>query len=298
MKTTCAKKRAPGGIDGRLDLKGLQTLLHRLIVAPEGVEEGLAAGNELLPHGLAGIINGDDRLSPGERLAIYANAYFYRLLDVFKEEFPATLSVVGDVSFHNLITSYLNEFPPVEPSILHAGRCLPDYIRAHPFSERWPYLADLARLERADLEIFHARTAPALNVATLRGVLPDDWPKLILQMHPAARILDLKWRVDTVLRAVEKNEAPIEPVPGQTRVLVWRRGSQTHYRALERVEGAALTLTRDGASFATICEAVAMEADPGENTEKLINALVVRWLDDGVLTYPSPGSAPPGDAAS
>jgi len=298
MKTTSAKKRAPGGIDGSLDLKGLQTLLYRLIVAPEGVEEGLAAGNELLPHGRAAIISGDDRLSPGERLAIYANAYFYRLLDVFKEEFPATLSVVGDVSFHNLITSYLNEVPPAEPSILHAGSRLPDYIRAHPFSERWPYLADLARLERTNLEIFHAPTAPALNAATMRGVLPEDWPKLILQMHPAARILDLKWRVDTLLRAVEKNETSIEPVPGQIRVLVWRLGSQTHYRELDSVEGAALSLTRDGASFAAICEAVALEADPGENTEKLINALVVRWLDDGVLTYPGPGSASPGDATS
>jgi hypothetical protein len=33
--------------------------------------------------------------------------YFYRLLDAIKEDFPATLKILGDFEFHNLITGYL-----------------------------------------------------------------------------------------------------------------------------------------------------------------------------------------------
>src|SRR5271168_2786264 len=109
------------------DLQRLQTLLYRLIVAPEGVDQGLAM--EAPPGGIEAIFSGDNRLSSRDRLEIYANAYFYRLLDVLKEEFPATRVVIGEANFHNLVTGYLVGYPPTQPSILYAGRNLPDFIR-------------------------------------------------------------------------------------------------------------------------------------------------------------------------
>ena len=66
-----------------------------------------------------------------ERLEIYANAYFYRILDCLKEDFPATLATLGADNFHNLVTGYLIEYPPTEPSISYAGRHLAEFLR-HP----------------------------------------------------------------------------------------------------------------------------------------------------------------------
>ena len=45
--------------------------------------------------------------------------------DVFKEEFPATLALLGEVNFHNLITGYLVDYPPTEPcrSFTPAATC-------------------------------------------------------------------------------------------------------------------------------------------------------------------------------
>src|ERR1700730_3510359 len=64
-----------------IDLKQLQSLLYRLITAPSGVAEGLAAERELGAGGLDAIVLGDDRLSSEARVDIYANMYFYRILD-------------------------------------------------------------------------------------------------------------------------------------------------------------------------------------------------------------------------
>ena len=47
--------------------------------------------------------------------------YFYRILDVLKEDFPATLAVLGADNFHNLVTGYLIEYPPQHFSISYAG---------------------------------------------------------------------------------------------------------------------------------------------------------------------------------
>src|SRR5438067_2528634 len=111
-------------------LADLQTLLYRLITAPIGVEEAAASEPMLQSSGLDALISGNKRLSAGERLSIYANGYFYRLHDIFKEDFQCIYTILGDVNFHNLITGYLIEYPPSQPSVFHAGAHLPHYLRS------------------------------------------------------------------------------------------------------------------------------------------------------------------------
>jgi len=277
-----------------LDLKDLQALLYRLITAPEGVAAGFAAERSPGPQtldDLERLIESDDRLSAGQRLEIYANAYFYRILECLKEDFPATLTTLGDDNFHNLITGYLIEYPPTEPSISYAGRYLGEFLRDHPFIEQWPFLADLARLERTLIEVFHAADAKPLDAATMRSVAPEDWPGFGMRTHPALAIVDCCWRVDEFLRAMETAEAgadgsPQAPARSPVSVLVWRKSSQVHYRALEHPERAALDVARAGTKFSAICEAIA--ADIGETDDDggqvvLVSRLLARWLDDGVF---------------
>jgi len=285
-------------MDGALDLKNLQAVLYRLITAPEGVDNGLATDKTLPPGGLDAIIVGDDRLSARERVEIYANAYFYRLLDVFKEDFPATLAVIGETNFHNLVTGYLIDHPPTEPEIQHAGRHLPDFIRTHPLNERWPFIADLAHLERAMIEVFHAPDAESLDADMMRMVAPEDWAAIRLRTHPSLRILELGWRADMVRWAVESGEPWKEPERSAVLILVWRCGSQVNYRELERGECAALALAQSGATFAAMCDAIVAEAgDEDEGGPALISGLLDRWLGDGVLVRGNSWPAPP-DAAS
>ena len=99
--------------------------------------------------GLARVIAGDDRLSAEERVNIYANMYFYRILEVLEEDFPATRAVLGPERFHNLVTGYLIEYPPAHFSISYAGNHLADFLGDHPLREEFPFLENLARLERA-----------------------------------------------------------------------------------------------------------------------------------------------------
>src|SRR5438046_1982297 len=104
-----------------LQLKNLEQLIYRLITAASGVAEGIAVERHLPAGGLANVIVGDDRLSAEQHLDIYADMYFYRLLEVLKEDYPATAAVLDEANFHNVITGYLLEYPPTEPSALWAG---------------------------------------------------------------------------------------------------------------------------------------------------------------------------------
>jgi hypothetical protein len=156
--------------------------------------------------------------------------------------------------------------------------------------ERLPFVGDLARLERTLIEVFHAADAEPLNAEAMRNVAPEDWPALAMRTHPALAIVDCDWRVDDLLREVEAARGESDhfargPAHEAVSLLVWRRNSQVHYRAMERAERTALELASAGASFAAICESIATTC--GEHDQitpvELINRLLARWLDEGLL---------------
>jgi hypothetical protein len=267
-------------------LADLQRLLRRLITAPEGVADGLARERSLEAGGLDRIINGDDRLSAIERLDIYANMYFYRLLDVLREDFPATLALLGDDAFHNLVTGYLLEYPPTEPSVQHGGRYLANYLRDHPLARAKPWLADLAALERAQLEVFHAADTAPLDAAAMKKIAPERWPRLKLRLVAATQILVLDWNVAKVLDAIAAGSKSGRPEHRKLSVLVFRRGFEVEHRTLNADEARALTAAANGAPFARICELAAGKAR-GARATRLINSMLERWLGDGLMALDS-----------
>jgi hypothetical protein len=266
-----------------IQLKNLQNLLYRLITAPSGVAEGLAAEHDLRAGGLDTIVLGDDRLSSEARVDIYANMYFYRILDALKEDFPATLAVLGDENFHNLVTGYLLEYPPTDPSITNSGSHLADYLRDHPMREGAPFIADLAKLERATVEVFLGPDAPTLDSDALRAVAVEDWPTMKLKRHPSTQILALDWQVSDLLHAVEDHRPWNPPKQGATKVLVWRSNAQVFHRDLDPAEANALEAAAHSATFAEICDIVAATLGNQDPVAKM-NQFLSRWLSDNLLT--------------
>ena len=265
-----------------IDLKELQSLLYRLITAVSGVAEGLAAEHDLGAGGLDAIVLGDDRLSSEARVDIYANMYFYRILDSLKEDFPATLAVLGDENFNNLVTGYLLEHPPTDPSITQSGSHLANYLRDHRMREDAPFIADLAKLERATVEVFLGPNAPTLDPDALRAVAVEDWPAMKLTLHPSAQILALDWQVSGLLRAVEDHRPWNPAEQGAIKVLVWRANARVFHRDLDPTEANALGAAAHSATFAEICDIVATTAADQDPVARM-NQLLSRWLSNSLL---------------
>ena len=148
--------------------------------------------------------------------------------------------------------------------------------------ESAPFIADLAKLERAVVEVFLGPDAATLEPDSLRATAPEDWPALKLRIHPSAQILALDWRVSELLRAVEEDR-PWKPADrGPIKVLVWRH-ARVFYRDLDRAEADALDAASRGVTFAEICEVVAANADI-EDPVATMNQILARWLSDNLVT--------------
>lgn len=93
-----------------------QARFHRLVTAPETVAKTLASAG-LAARDIDAWVQGDANLTATDRLDIYANMYFFRLLDVLRTDYPRLLANVGDDTFHDLVTDYLALHPPTRPSV-------------------------------------------------------------------------------------------------------------------------------------------------------------------------------------
>jgi len=257
-----------------------------LITAPEGVARALAEGDRdglPLRHDLQRTVRGDAPLGPAERVDIYANMYFFRLLDVLKEDYPGLLFAIGEVAFHNLVTDYLLAHPPSHPSLRYAGRNLPDFLRAHDLLRSHPYAHDLARFEWALLDSFDAPDADRLGRSDLIAVEPDRWGELCFLAHPSVRLLALDWPVQLIRAAAESGEDFGKLEQRYTNVLVWRRDLVVHHRGLDLSQAELLRLLMQGETLARVCADVSDTFSETEAASHLA-ALLGAWVEMGLFS--------------
>jgi hypothetical protein len=262
-------------------LRETEELFWQLIRAPEGVAAGLRQ-IDMKPDELGRVVASDARLDAVQRLDIYANMYFWRLLDILRGDFSAVVAAVGDDAFHNLVTDYLLACPSAHPSVRNVGARLADFVATQPLGAERPWLAELARLERARIELFDGPDAEPLTLDELRARAPEEFVTLPLPLVPSQLFLDVEHAVDDVWRAAE-DERPIEPpAAGARTLLVWRQDVTVYHRALEPLERAALLRARDGAPFGVVCDLVAESLSVDEAGPAAFQ-LLARWVGDGII---------------
>jgi hypothetical protein len=269
-------------------LDATQRRLWHLLTAPEGVGAALRESGDAEGRSLGGFIVSDARLAATARLEVYANAYFARLFGVLKDDFGALAAALGEAGMNDAVTAYLLACPPRHASIRHAGDRLAEFLAGHPaalpFRRRWPFCADLARLETALGDAFDAADAPRLSREALAALSPEEWPALVLRLQPCVRVLRLAWPVLPLREAFERDAAlPAPPgSPVANAVLVWRRDERVRWRELEPLEAELLEATRVGASFESHCAAAAREHGEAAAPAQAA-ALLAGWVEGGLL---------------
>jgi hypothetical protein len=267
-------------------LPDIQRLLWRLITAPEGVGDTLAAADargDDARVALARTVRDHGALSAVQRLDVYANMYFFRLLDVLADDYPAVRAVVGPTGFHNLVTDYLLAHPPAHFSVRYAGQYLPEFVVGQRIAAEYPYLHDLATLERSIIDAFDAPDAPTLAPADLAAVPPTQWSSLRLRVHPSVRLHRLDWPVHLVREQVDRGEDPSRITATDTALFVWRHDLQVRQCAVSAGEWQALDVLRQGGDFASACAAAAGELGDGATAAAVAQALA-DWLAAGMLS--------------
>jgi hypothetical protein len=223
------------------------------------------------------------QLSAKERVDIYAEMYFARLLEVLEGDFPKVAALLDCERFHDVVSAYLALHPSTSPSLRHLGQHFPAFLRDREFSTDFPFLSDLALLEWARLDVFDAPDAEPLRIEQLQHLTPDAWPTLRFYIIPAFRIVQSSWPVHEFWKNMEeKNVIPTNLSPRETVLRVWRRDFLVYHTAMDPIEQAALTAVGAGDPFASVCATLAASLSE-EEAASAIGSLLLRWIEDGIL---------------
>ena len=141
------------------------------------------------------LVEGRGRLGSPERLGVYAEMYWARLLDVLRDDFPRVAAVLGGDRFTALAGTYLERHPSTHPSVRWVGAHFADFLSQRGPVDEQPFLADLARLEWTRLAVFDAVDAVPLRLEALWVIPPSTWPRLTFRPVPALRVLRCAWPV-------------------------------------------------------------------------------------------------------
>ncbi len=139
------------------------------------------------PAGLQ-VWNGSD---PARRFAVYRNNVVVSLTQALADTFPVVKQLVGDDFFAAMTGVYLREQAPRSPVLAHWGDGFADWLAGFAPARALPYLADMARLERARVAAWQAADASPLPEPALRERLADaaTLPLARLVLHPSCRVL-------------------------------------------------------------------------------------------------------------
>jgi len=269
---------------GAQRLADAQRAIARLVRAPEGVRAALAEAGDPECESLAELVRGDERLSAAMRLEVYAAAYFHRIREALESEYAALTGAIGAAAMNDLVASYLLVHPSRDPSLRWAGARVPEFLASHeaaePFRRRWPWAADLARLEWARSLAFDAADAPPLERRDLSSLPSEAWSDLVVAFQPATQLVRLEWPVHRLLDGARSLAPPSAPEPAT--LCVWRRDEAVLQRALDPLEAELLGHAQRGEPFGELCERAAQTLGELAAAERM-GALLARWVDDGLL---------------
>ena len=147
----------------------------------------------------AGLV-GPDREPSAKRFAVYRNNVVVGLTEALQANFPAVCRIVGEEFFLAMARAYVVLAPPTSPILLDYGAGYANFISGFEPAATLPYLPDVARIERAWTEAYHAPEAVPIGPEALSGIPSDRVAETRFAVHPSARVVRSRLPALTIWR--------------------------------------------------------------------------------------------------
>jgi hypothetical protein len=226
----------------------VQRWMQAVIMHPEGVDAGLASDSarqhlDVAPEDVEQVIARSEAQTSVERLSIYANAYYARLLECLGEEFPVLKRTLGEETFDAFAMDYLQHYPSRSYTLGKLGESFMRYLaESRPakadgdesaeadggeLPADWPnFLIDLATLEWTFSQVFDGPGIEGQTLLTseqLQAIDAEQWPSARLEVVPCLKLLALRFPVNAFYTAMRRGEEPTLPGPAASWLAITRR---------------------------------------------------------------------------
>jgi hypothetical protein len=181
---------------------------------------------------------------------VYRNNYRVTLQEALRVTYPVTAQLVGDEFFAAMINVFVTSSPPRSPVLIEYGGELPDFISQFEPAATVPYLADVARLEAAWNDAYHAPESGCLQPSALAGLTAELLAVTLATLHPSVQLVRSSFPVASIWES-HRSSTPDGDLCWQAEdALVLRPDAEVLVVALEPGYAAFVLALQEGLSVA------------------------------------------------
>lgn len=144
-----------------------------------------------------------------QRFAVYRNNVQHSLTRALAARFAVVEQLVGPTFFTAMARVHIAQDPPQNPVLLGWGATFADFLDGFAPVAHLPFLGDVARLEYARGQAYHAADAAPVPPSALERADLDD---LRLTLHPSVRLFTSRWPALQIWQANQPDAAPRGPL--------------------------------------------------------------------------------------
>jgi hypothetical protein len=223
-----------------------------------------------------------DGVFPAQRqFQIYRHNTFANLTDALATDYPVVRRLVGAEFFDYAADAFIRAHPPHSGNLHDFGSKFAGWLAQFPPAQTLPYLPDMARLEWARQEAYHAGDAAPLTIDALSAVPAERYGDVIFTLHPSVRRVTSEF---PILRIWQANQSiacdeTVHLSEGPHCVLVARRDLVIKMESLEPGDETLLEAFANGWTLS-----LSSDAASARHADFDLGASLRRYVQTGVLT--------------
>jgi len=231
---------------------------------------------------------------PAERLfQVYRNNFWISVEEALAEIYGVVERLVGRRFFTFMTDRFLRSYPLRHGNLHQLGGELPAFLKGFKPAAGLPYLPDIARLEWAYNQVFHAADAVPFNPQLLVGLPPAKILQLHFDLASCSRLVYSPFPIFHIWRVNQEGYAgdqQVDLAAGSASVLVTRPALEVELQQLDQGDAGFLQSLTAGCNLGEATEAAVNNSNDFD-----LGAALARYLVSGVLV---PGHKVPIHAAN
>lgn len=209
-------------------------------------------------------VRGGGELSSAEAVAVYHAGYAARMSEALGETFEACWRVLGDEEFLDACKEYCRSVPSTSHNLSDYGFSFPTFL-LNRCQDHAPFIGDLATLEWAYKELFHAAPHTALTAEQLSVAVKEN---SVLIFGSAVISLSFNHSVVDIWRRDRSDATPLSRSDWEGRqcaLLYKSGGTQVFSRILAAPEASVISSILNGISLDNTLAASTMDESAARN---------------------------------
>jgi len=199
---------------------------------------------------------------------IHRNNWIRAMSAALASNYPAVFRLIGESCFETAAAAFVRIAPPRARCLVGYGLEFPEFLECAAGESSTPYIADVARLDRAWLEAHIAPDDAALQPGDIAQLDSSSLAKHSVRLHPSASLLQTTWRVHDVWKANRLDDAganvPRAVWRERQSILIWRSSGEIRDRLLTPAEAVFFGALAGGETLGSAAEAAIRAAQDGD----------------------------------